>query len=207
MALNIVYLVLLAAIFGALFRDGLWSNTITLINAVTAGLVATGYFEPLAAWLTDYVSWMTYNWDALAAGGLFGAVYGALRLITGRLSRYRVRFYSALDNVGSMLVALAVGWVGVCFLGFVLHTAPLGRNFLYGSFQPEQRMFFGLGPDRLWLGFVDRTSHGGGWGRNAVDAEGRVTSGFDPQGEFMIRYASRRSFLEKQESAFYGFDK
>jgi hypothetical protein len=106
-----------------------------------------------------------------------------------------------LDQIGSGLLALASGLVVVSFVTFALHTAPLARQFL-GGFKPEEKMFFGLAPDRQWLGFISRQSGGGSWGSNTANDEGVITSQFDPTGEFMLRYASRRTYLEKHPEAF-----
>ena len=47
-------------------NSGLWSNTITLVNVLTAGLLATNYFEPLADFFEGRNSSFTYVWDFLA---------------------------------------------------------------------------------------------------------------------------------------------
>lgn len=204
MALDALMLVMFLFLFGSIFRDGLWSNTLTLINTVTAALLATNYFEPASAYLTDMVPAMVYNWDVIVLGVLFTAFYIALRQITSSLSKYHVLFPNRVDQLGSAVMAAWVSWIAVSFVLFMLHTSPLSRNFFYDGFQPEKKMFFGTGPDRDWAAFMQKTSNGMSWGRNAVDAEGRVTSVFDPDGEFLIKYTTRRTFLEKQESPFYG---
>lgn len=202
MLLNVVLFVILAAAVALLFREGLWSNAVGLVNVVTAGLAATNYFEPVSRYLGDVVPYMDYNWDVLVLGVIFGLTYLVLSLVAAQLSKYQVRFHPLLDRIGSPLLALWIGWVTVCFVTFALHTSPLARNFLKESFQPEQRMFFGLAPDRQWLAFVTQLSDGGGWGTNETDETGRVTSAFDPQGVFMLKYASRRQWLEKHVSPF-----
>ena len=40
----------------------------------------------------------------------------------------------------------------MAFLLTALHTAPLSREFM--GFKPERNNFFGMAPDRQWLGFV-----------------------------------------------------
>jgi hypothetical protein len=70
-----------------------------------------------------------------------------------------------------------------------LHTAPMARNFLGGGFQadPKDKMFFGLGPDRIWLGWVQRESRGA-----LCRVSGAVVP-FDQQGDFILRYGARRA--------------
>lgn len=201
MILNILFIVIVVFIMGGLSREGLWSNTLTLFNTILAAIVATCFFEPVAQLLTSSVyPAAVHAWDILAAGVLFGATYFVLRIITGQLSRYRVRFHPLADNIGGVVVGLWIGWTAICFICFMLHLAPLTRNFLDGSFDPEQKLFFGLAPDRRWLGFMQLQSNNGGLGRNVVDADGNVTSMFDPSGEFIVKYTSRRAWLHEQPS-------
>jgi hypothetical protein len=201
MTLNIVLIVIVVFIFGALWNQGLWNNTISLFNVILAAIIATCFFEPVAQLLTTMaLPSAVHAWDILSAGLLFIVSYSVLKLLTDRLSKYRVRFHPVAEKVGGAIVALWIGWTAVCFICFTLHLAPLTRNFLNGGFNAEEKMFFGLQPDRLWLGFVQRQSNNGGLGRNSVDKQGRVVSMFDPKSEFMIKYASRRTWLDQQES-------
>lgn len=201
MIFSLLLLAIVFAVAASLFRDGLWSNAITLINVVTAGLLAVNYFEPVTRYLTNMVPYMDYNWDIMVLGILFAASYAVLRAIGLQISKHRVRFHPLVDQIGAGLLALASGFVVVGFVTFALHTAPLARHFL-GGFKPEEKMLFGLAPDRQWLGFVSRQSGGGSWGSNVTTDDGAVTSQFDPTGEFMLRYASRRTYLEKHPETF-----
>jgi hypothetical protein len=67
---------------------------------------------------------------------------------------------------------------------------------MFLAFRPEDPMIYGLAPDRRWLAFTQRMSDGT-FARMADDAypQGHV---FDPRGEFMIKYASRREAFEKE---------
>lgn len=199
-------LFVLIVVFALSFNQGIWSNTIALINAVTSGLIATNYFEPVTRFLSDSMPLMDYNWDVLVLGILFALSFVTLRFLTARASLYQVRFHPVAEQVVGGALAVWTGWVAVCFICFALHTAPLSRTFLGESFDPEAAMFFGTSPDRQWIGFIDGLSGGGGWGRNDADDAGNVRSRFDPKGEFLLKYASRRKFLEKQESTFYGVE-
>jgi hypothetical protein len=202
MYLNGLFLVIIFVSIALLFREGLWSNTLGLFNTITAALIATNYFEPVSRMLSGIVPYMDYNWDVLVLGVLFALSFAVLRQLTIFASKYRVRFHPLADSIGGTVMAVWTAWVAICFICFALHTAPLSRVFFFGSFDPEKPAFFGTAPDRLWLGFVHKISNGGGWGRNQTDDQGRVLSRFDPQGDFMLKYASRRAYLEKQESTF-----
>jgi hypothetical protein len=199
---NILLVGIIFAVAATLFRDGLWSNAITLINLVTAGIIAVNYFEPLTRYLMNTMPFMDYNLDVIVLGALFSGVYSALRYVGLQISKHRVRFHPLLDQIGSGLLALASGWTVVCFVTFALHTSPLAREFFFGGFKAENHMFFGLAPDRQWLGFVSKQSNGGSWGANVVGDQGEIKSEFDPTGEFLIKYASRRTYLEKHLDSF-----
>ncbi len=180
----------LVGVFASLMREGLWSNAIALVNVITAGLIATNFFEPLADWLTKKVPSGKYFWDFLVLWVLFAVTLFVLRSATDRVSRVRVRFKKPIEAAGGYLFALWTAWVFVCFLTMTLHTAPLSRNFLFGGFRPESRMLFGTAPDRLWLAFVHRLSKGP-YRRRAFDLDPERYT-FDPHATFMPRYASRR---------------
>ena len=114
------------------------------------------------------------------------------RELTSFVSQVKVRFLKLADRIGSGVLSLWIGWVMVCFTMMTLHTAPLSRNFLFDGFQPEQRMIFGLAPDRLWLGFVAAGVDGG-----ILPLRSREHV-FDPKAEFMPKYATRRTQLQEQ---------
>ena len=186
----LLLLVIFAACIGVLYPEGLWSNAVRLINVTTAALVATNFFEPLARWLDGMADSYTYFWDFIAIWGLFCATMVVMRAATDLISRVKVRFLNIVDRVGSVVFAVAVGWVMVCFITMTLHTAPLARNFLWGGFDPSKRMLMGLAPDRQWLAFVQHVSQGPfSWSEPKV---------FDPNNEFLAKYNNRRGALEKQ---------
>ena len=120
MYFDILLAVVFFAIFGSLARDGLWSNVLTLFNAVIAGVLATNYFEPLAGFLTGMLPSMVYLWDVLALGLLFSTFYILLRSFSAQLSKYRVQVQGSLDRIAGIALAAWVGWVGVCFVCFAI---------------------------------------------------------------------------------------
>ncbi len=208
--LTILMLVILFACMASLYTDGMWSNAIRLINVVTAALLATNFFEPVARWLDDWQPSYTYVCDFLALWGLFALFLAIFRVATDHLSQVQVRFLKLADRIGSALFALWIGWVMVCFTMMTLHTAPLARTFLFDGFKAEERMFMGLAPDRQWLGFVRKMS-GGAYCRSATGEE--LQSGkygkpadendpdaklciFDRNAEFLPKYATRRANLQ-----------
>ena len=195
MFLTIVLLLIFVSVFASLMNQGLWSNTITLVNVITSALVATNYFEPVARYLERQEPSFTYVWDLLALWVLFGLTMVALRAATDYVSKVKVRFFMPVDRAGGILMAVWVGWIAVCFATMTLHTAPLARHFLGGAFQaePDSKMFFGLAPDRVWLAWAHRESKG------TLSRFGGVAP-FDPQGDFILRYSNRRGEFEQQHS-------
>jgi Colicin V production protein len=193
MFLTILLVVIFVAVFASLFTQGLWSNTITLVNVITAALVATNYFEPVADFLDRQEPSFTYAWDLFAIWILFGVTMAVLRAATDYVSRIKVRFFKPVEAAGGYLMAVWVGWIVVCFTTMTMHTAPLARNFLGGAFQkePNAKMFFGLAPDRVWLAWAHRESKG------TLSRFGGVAP-FDAQGDFIVRYSNRRGDFEKQ---------
>lgn len=194
--LAVAYLALIVAIAALIGKEGLWSNTITLVNVVTAALLATNFWEPMTAWTDSQFPSLVHVTDFLIIWSLFALFYSILRSLTDLASKLRVRFPNALNKAGGFVMAAGAGWVIVCFLAMTLHMAPLAREFMGGMWIAEKPSMFGLSPDRQWLGFMQKESMGA-FSRltPAGDPEGRV---FDPKGQFLHKYAARRAILEKQ---------
>ena len=193
MTLILPFLMLLIffAVVATCFTEGMWSNAVRLINVVTAALLAVNFFEPLARTLDNWQPSYTYLWDFLSLWGLFGISLLIFREITDRVSHVNVRFLKLANRIGGVVFSIWVGWVMVCFTMMTLHTAPLGRNFLFEGFstQTDARMMFGMAsPDVEWLGFTQKMSTGAFAGSEE----------FDPRAEFMPKYATRRTDLEKR---------
>lgn len=189
--LTILMLVILFACVATLYADGMWSNAVGLINVVTAALLATNFFEPVAQWLDAWDASYTYLWDFLALWGLFALFLAIFRTATDKISLVQVKFLKVVDRIGSGIFSVWIGWVMICFTMMTLHTAPLARTFLFDGFKAESKMILGFAPDRQWLAFVQKESLGA-FCRSATPAEGEKFV-FDPNGEFMPKYATRRA--------------
>jgi len=187
MVTALMFIILFACV-AMLYNDGMWSNAIRLINVITAALLAMNFFEPLADWFEQSKPSWSYFWDFISLWGLFIVFSLIFRVLTDRLSPVKVKFLKVADRVGSGFLSLWIGWLMVCFTLMSLHAAPLAKNCLLDSFQPEERMFLGFAPDRQWLGFTQKMSMGP-YDRSEKDV-------FDPHAEFLPKYASRRAILE-----------
>jgi hypothetical protein len=189
--LPLALLLVAVSLLAFLGTAGLWSNLITLVNVVVAGLLAMNFFEPLAGWIAGMLGGMfasgPYYADLTAIWGLFAGILFALKFATDNLSRIKVKFPRPLEMAGSYVVIAAISWIMICFTAATLHMAPLAREFMYGAFNGEKPAFFGFAPDHYWLGFVQRTSQGA-FGRGHI---------FDDQGTFVFRYAGRRELFDR----------
>lgn len=187
-ALILLFIIVIASVM----TQGLWSNTLTLVNVLLAGLIATNYFEPVADYMERQEPSFTYIWDFVAIWLLFGFAMVFLRLFTDFLSKVKVRFSKPVEMAGGPLMAIWVSWVTLCFATAAFHTAPLARHFL-GGFQkePDSKMLFGLQPDRVWLGWMHRES------RTTLSRFGGERP-FDERGDYIVRYSNRRGAFEEQ---------
>ena len=137
----LLFVVLLACV-AFLYGEGMWGNAIRLVNVVTAALLATNFWEPVARILEDSVSKeFSYAWDIIALWGLFSVFVVVLTLATGYASRVKVRFLGIADRIGSIAFAVLIGYVMVCFTTMSLHTAPLAKKGRHpsGSFRIRLR--------------------------------------------------------------------
>jgi hypothetical protein len=192
-----MWLVLILIFFGCvafLVNGGLWTNTLVLINTVTAGLIAFNYFEPLAGWLDKKEPSFTYVWDFLCMWFVFSVAMGIMRTATDLLSRVKVKFRRPVDMAGGIIMACLVGMVMVCFTAATLHTAPLARKFLFESFDPDSPM--AMAPDRQWLKFVRMESRGSFY--HSGPKANRQAYNFPHSKDFITKYADRRLDFEKQ---------
>ncbi len=186
---DLLLLIIFIACFVMLMNSGLWSNTLTLVNVITAALVATNYFEPFANWLEAKQPAGGYFFDFLALWLIFLFTVTILRSATDYLSGVRVRFFMPVEKAGGPLMAAWVSWIMVCFVAMTMHTAPLSRNFLGFQAEPTTQAMFGAGPDRVWLGWMHRQSQG------SLSRLKELVP-FDRYGDFILRYGARREEIE-----------
>ena len=188
MILTLILLAVFVTVTAALWKEGLWSSLVMLLNVVLAATVATAWYEKLVAVLEPRLPSYTYLLDFVSMWALFCLLILGLREATDRISRTKVKLRRPVELFGGPLVAALVGWVMTCFTAVTLHTAPVPRGFVQPT--PDARMFFGLAPDRKWLSWVHGSTIAGPF---AVP-----DSPFDKDADFIIRYADRRKRLEDE---------
>jgi hypothetical protein len=183
MIISLVLFVILAAVTGMLVREGLWRSTLMFFNVLTAATVATAWFSPLATVLEEQIKGYARLVDFLSIWLIFCAVLALLRELTDRMSPTSLVFPPLVERIGGGLMAFLTGWIMMAFTAATLHTAPVTRDDVQPT--PEARMFFGLAPDRKWLGWVRGSSLTGPFSRGPDLV-------FDKEADFILRYADRR---------------
>ena len=206
--IDIACLAVVGVIVWCVASEGLWGAAHTFLCVLLAGLLAMNFFEPAAGFLDGMLgNYRTYS-DVIALVGLFTAFVFALRLGTEHVCPTFIQLPSAFDQAGRWVFAGLAGYLTMAVLLTALHTAPLPREFM--GFKPERANFFGMAPDRQWLGFmqyVTEKSFSKIIAKNPTTNE-LVTHAFDGKYEsmgdpsqpfvnkiwpsFPIRYASRR---------------
>ena len=210
--LELTFIIVFFAVGAGCWFTGMWSNLVTLVCLVFAGMIASSFYEPLADLLEGSLGRMTYLLDFISVWLLFFVAFGFMRLITELLSPYRVKFNEVLELVGRSVLSVWIGWAFVCFSMFTLHMAPIETAGFGGGFQgtKDQINFMGIGPDRMWLAFIQSRSMGAFSEykdsgilpeyREALHADDRDTNSriFDSTSEFILKYRFRRlKFSEK----------
>ena len=189
----VFYLVVIFAGLAMTVREGLWSNTITLLSIIISGLVAFGFYSPIVIYLDEMADGEhTYWLDFAVIWVLYAATIVICRVATGSASKSRMRFKNPIDPVGGPLVGLIAAWVLAGFTLATLHTSPMPKDAFSGQLvsqtdvESASRIF---SPDAAWLRFVDRMS--------APTALGSAsTQDFGAKAWVKI-YADRRAAFEK----------
>lgn len=193
--------ILLLLIFGGVTYcvagEGAWGAAITAFCVILGGLFSMNFFEPIC----DSLLGSNYYWqarlDLIVLVGLFGAAVAGLRAGADYLSPSYISVHRMVHECARWGCGVLAGYVTMAFLLTALHTAPLGREFV--GFKSERENFFGVAPDRHWLGFTQWTSEWvfSKWPKRIFDGpekimgeQGAVTNTVWPS--FPIRYASRR---------------
>jgi uncharacterized membrane protein required for colicin V production len=157
----------LFASFAMMVREGLWSNTISLINIIVSGLVAFGFYSPLTIWLDERTGGRNTYWlDFVCIWVVFIVTMVVVRAIAGAASGTRLRFKNPIDPVGGPLVGFIAAWVLTAFVMATLHMSPMPKDAFGGKLVLTQQEINGkqllgsalLRPDLAWLRFVEKVS-------------------------------------------------
>ena len=189
-------LVVLGAIFAFQFKQGLWTNAISLVNITLAGAIATNWFEPLSKKMVSSISRTAYTADMIVFWLLFGIALLLLRTFTGMMSRINVRFPKLVETIGGPLMALINGYIVLTIFAFSINLTPLQVEPFGGSFSgtnPKKNFFGVSSPDRVWIRLVRGMSQGA-YSRGSVFQGGEIT--------LPKHYQHRREKLKTQDGLF-----
>ncbi len=190
-----VYGVVMFVGVAMMVREGLWSNTITLVNIIISGLVAFGFYSPLVIYLNEELTngQHTYWLDFAVIWALFGASMVICRALTGAASKTRMRFKNPIDPVGGPLVGVIAAWVLASFTLATLHTSPMPKDAFSGKLVHADVTTASplTSPDAAWLRFVQKMS--------APTALGSGTTQDFSAKAFVKIYGDRRAAFEKAD--------
>ena len=135
---------------------GLWSNLITLINLLLSGLVASSFFENVAAKLQTMQPSYKNLFDFISIWLVFIVTFIVIRGITDTLSRIRLKFDYWTETIGRSLLSIWIACVFIAFTLFTFHLAPLPPSI----FSDPAKSTLGIGPDKMWAAFIQSRSRG-----------------------------------------------
>jgi uncharacterized membrane protein required for colicin V production len=154
----IIYGIIVFAGLAMMVREGVWSNTLTLINIIISGLVAFGFYSPLVVYLDESVTdgQHTYWLDFAIIWALFTVTMIILRSLTATASKIRLRFKYPIDDVGGPIIGFVAAWVLAAFTLATLHTSPMPKNAFGGKLVDSKEVdsaSFMMAPDAAWIRF------------------------------------------------------
>jgi hypothetical protein len=189
----VVVLLIMAVVIYSSLQEGLLTAVTMAVNVMFGGILAFAFFEPVAGelggWLTGTI--LEGYEDGIALGGIFCAVFGALKLAANNLAPQEMDLPPLFQQVATGVVAGVGGFFLAGFLLCMIETLPLGDKVLghdpLENVEGPTTLASYFPPDRLWLAMMYRMGNDNlSWG------EGSTT--FDPEGTFALRYARLRRY-------------
>jgi hypothetical protein len=224
MIITLLILIFLLVI-AACWWFGLWSNFITLVNLILAGMVASSFYPVLAGKLMAWQPTYRMLTEFLSLWAVFVVTFIVLRGITDVLSPIRLKFDYLTETIGRSILSVCIAVVFVCFTMFSLQLAPLPPHWFGEGKQAQAAIPDGppgdfktksaFGPDRVWVSFVRMASKGAFAAsreksfllpadqreftvdEKPLELESRV---FDPVGLFFFDREGYRSALSRSKS-------
>ena len=207
---NAVLIGLFLLVIASTWWGGLWGNFITLINLFIASLIASSFYEPLARFLIEKAPDYGALMDFIAVWGLLVLSFIGCRILTEILASHKMKFDFWTEMIGRSVLSIWIACVFVAFTTFTFHMAPFHPD----DFQSDvETATLGIGPDRMWLAFIQSRSRGALSAapptvdspriyspmKNPDDAElnARV---FDPSATFIDYYQERRVDLSQRNN-------
>jgi uncharacterized membrane protein required for colicin V production len=194
-------LIMLAGAY-AQYRNGLFTSVAMLFMVFISGLVAFGFWEPIA----DFLDRVFQNnalagcEDMIALTLLFSVTLFALRVATNYIAPDLIDEHGALQHFGGAAVGLVTGYFVAGFLICAVQTLPLDERFLgFEPREPGEPAYRSIYPsDRVWLTMM---RHAGAVPFSWKEEDPEATTSmeryatFDRDGTFELRYLRyRRGF-------------
>jgi hypothetical protein len=214
---------IMAAIAYAQFKEGVFTSFVMLCNVMIAGVVACNFFEPLADWMGEMTkgNFMQGTEDFIILILLFTITLGVLRWLTNMIAPTEIEYHTVLFQAGAIICGLVTGYVLVGFFVVAMQTLPLDEHFMGFEAQittdPKDKTVAEsyqylhranpsanhlneklreiFPPDRIWLAMMQRASYG-----SLGDGDRAAQDGFDPYGNFPLRYERYRRYGEASKS-------
>ncbi len=194
------------------YRNGLFTSAAMIVQVLLAGLVAFGFWEPIANELDGSFangSLAGYE-DAIALVGLFSLTLAGLRLVTNRINKAMIDFNWTVQQIGGPAAGLVTGYLVSGFLVCVFQTLPIEENFAGFTMRKkddEPAMRHYMPADRVWLALMRRAgAYPLAWSE-APDDPGKKEeqknafdywATFDRAGTFELRYARYRRHTDQR---------
>src|SRR5262245_35269398 len=168
-----IYAIVVFAGLAMTVREGVWSNTLTLINIIISGLVAFGLYSPIVVYLDEESTkgQHTYWLDFAIIWALYAVTMVILRSLMAAASKTRLRFKHPVDAVGGPIIGFIAAWVLAAFTLATLHTSPMPKNAFGGKlvYSDADTASFITSPDAAWLRFVERVNPASALGSGSGD--------------------------------------
>jgi uncharacterized membrane protein required for colicin V production len=154
----IATLLIMLACGYAQYRNGLFSSFAMLIMVFLSGLVAFGFWEPIADLLDPVFqnNAMAGTEDMIVLLSLFSVTLLILRVATNRIAPEMIEENGIVQHFGAAAVGLVTGYFLAGFLLCAMQTAPLDERFL--DFEPRsgsEPVYRSIYPsDRVWLSLM-----------------------------------------------------
>src|SRR3954462_4159924 len=170
---TIIYCIVVFAGLAMTVREGIWSNTLTLINVIISGLVAFGFYSPIVAYLDEEATsgQHTYWLDFAIIWAVYAVTMIILRSLMAAASKTKLRFKNPIDTYGGPLLGLMAAWVLAAFTLATFHTSPMPKNafsgrLVYNDADTASSLWW---PDAAWLRFVERVNPAAALGSGSTD--------------------------------------
>lgn len=209
--ITLLIIFIFIAVVASTWWFGIWNSLLTLINLILSGLIASSFYENvgdqlIANGMGDLKALISF----VSVWLVFVVSFFVLRLVTDMTSTKKLKFDKTIEIVGQSALSVWIACVFTAFVCFTLHLSPLPPT----AFQSDpSASTLGIGPDRMWLAFIQSRSRGALSSSKAKNLLAKEYTGpehpddaeldarvFDPDGSFIPNHIERREQLSKRKT-------